>query len=391
VIKLDMTTLRPSKITIVGSGLFGLTMAERIATQLKIPVRIIERRKHLGGNAYSEFDAETQIEIHKYGSHLFHTSNETVWNYVNRFSAFTSYQHTVWSKHGLNLYSMPINLATINSYFGKSFSPSEAVKLIEDQRKEITHRPSNLEEKAISAIGRPLYEAFISGYTLKQWQTDPKELDESIINRLPVRFNLSNRYFNDKHEGLPEIGYTKMMEKMIDNPLIELNLGSDYFEIKNSLPDNELCIYTGPIDRYFEYRHGRLTWRTLDFEFETLPVSDFQGTSVVNYPDLEVPFTRIHEFKHLHPERVNDSGKTVVAKEYSRFALSNDDEPYYPVNSAKDRELLSKYRNESDTLENVMFGGRLGTYQYLDMHMAIASAFSMFNNAVIPWVEQNMI
>jgi UDP-galactopyranose mutase len=379
------------KILLIGSGLYSLTLAERITSELQISVQIIEKRSHIGGNAYSEFDEDTGIEVHKYGSHLFHTSNKAVWDYLNQFTSFTSYQHTVWAKHDSYLHSLPINLATINSFFKKSFTPSEARNLIAEQSREITGPPQNLEEKAISSIGRPLYEAFIRGYTEKQWQTDPRELEESIINRLPVRFNLSNRYFKDTYEGLPSIGYTAMMEKMVENPLIEISLNTDFFEIKDSIPEDTLCIYTGPIDRYFNYKHGRLAWRTLDFIWETLPVDDFQGTSVVNYVDSDVPYTRIHEFQHLHPERKNVSGKTIIAREYSRFCETDQDEPYYPVNSSEDRAKLELYRKEIAKLPNTIFGGRLGSYQYLDMHMAIASALSAFQNLVVPWIEKSKL
>jgi len=373
-------------IYIVGSGLFGLTVAERITSQFKIPVKIIEKRSHIGGNAFSEIDSETGIEVHKYGTHLFHTSNLNTWNYINRFSSFTNYQHTVWSLHQGKLYSLPINLSTINSFFNRNFNPSQAKEFISGQTNEFKGFPSNLEEKAISSIGRPLYEAFIRGYTEKQWQTNPAQLADSIISRLPVRFNLSNRYFEDRFEGLPTEGYANLLNSMVTNPLIGISLNTDYFEILDDIPPTALCIYTGPIDRYFNYSHGMLNWRTLDFEFETLNIEDFQGTAVINYADLDVKFTRIHEFKHLHPERKNDSKKTLIAREYSRFAQSKEDEPYYPVNSAEDRIKLSKYRDDASGLQNVIFGGRLGSYKYLDMHMAIASALTVFENQITPWI-----
>ena len=378
-----------SRIIIVGSGLFGLTIAEQIVSSFGIPVDVIEKRAHFGGNAYSEIDPTTGIEIHKYGSHLFHTSSDEVWKYVNRFSSFTNYQHTVWTRYGNQLYSLPINLATINSFFGKSFSPSEAKLLIQEQALEITNSPSNLEEKAISSIGRPLYEAFIKGYTQKQWQTDPRNLDSAIISRLPVRFNLSNHYFDDTYQGLPKDGYFTLLNNMISNPLINVFLNTDFFDIRHSIPEKTLCIYTGPLDQYFDYVHGPLKWRTLDFSFETLDIPDFQGASVINYSDPEIPYTRIHEFKHLHPERKTLSERTIIAREYSRFAQSKVDEPYYPVNSGEDRARLALYRKSALNLENVIFGGRLGTYQYLDMHMAIASAFSIFRNEIVPWVNRN--
>jgi len=379
------------KILIVGSGLFGLTLAEQIVSVFGVPVQIVEKRSHFGGNAYSEIDSKTGIEIHKYGSHLFHTSSDEIWNYINKFGSFTNYQHTVWSQFGSNLYSLPINLATINSFFGKSFTPQEAEALIKKQAQEIVGPPKNLEEKAIASIGRPLYEAFIKGYTQKQWQTDPKELDSSIISRLPVRFNLSNRYFNDTYEGLPTDGYSSLMGKMISNPLIKISLNTDYFDIQDSIPDTVLCIFTGPLDKFFNYIHGPLKWRTLDFSFETIESDDFQGTSVVNYADSNIPYTRIHEFKHLHPERKYVSNRSVIAREYSRFSNGPEDEPYYPVNSPEDRVRLARYRSSASNLENVIFGGRLGTYQYLDMHMAIGSALKTFRNEVSDWILRNYV
>ncbi len=375
-------------LVVVGSGFFGLTLAERCAAELDLKVLILERRSHLGGNAYSEFDEETGIEVHKYGTHLFHTSNEKVWEYVNRFTEFTNYQHRVFGKYKGQVYSLPMNLALINSFFGKSHTPDEARALIAEQASEIrTEDAKNLEEKAISLIGRPLYEAFIKGYTAKQWQTDPTELDAAIITRLPVRYNFDNRYFNDKYEGLPVDGYTAWLERMADHPNIELRLNVDFLdpevnaEFKGKVP----VVYTGPVDEYFGNSEGRLSWRTVDLEQEIIPVDDYQGTGVVNANDPEVPFTRELEFKHLHPEREASytKGKTLVVREYSRFAEEGD-EPYYPINTAEDREKLLKYRDLANKEPMVLFGGRLGTYKYLDMHMAIASALSMYENKVKP-------
>ncbi|WP_207891547.1 UDP-galactopyranose mutase [Nocardioides jejuensis] len=375
-------------LVVVGSGFFGLTLAERCAAELDLKVLILERRPHIGGNAYSEFDAETGIEVHKYGTHLFHTSNERVWEYVNRFTAFTNYQHKVFGKFKGQVYSLPMNLALINSFFGKSHTPDEARALIAEQASEIsTEDAKNLEEKAISLIGRPLYEAFIKGYTAKQWQTDPTELSAEIITRLPVRYNFDNRYFNDKYEGLPVDGYTAWLQRMADHPNIEVRLNVDFLdpevnaEFKGKVP----IVYTGPVDEYFGNSEGRLSWRTVDLEQEILPVDDYQGTGVVNANDPEVPFTRELEFRHLHPEREASytKGKTLVVREYSRFAEA-DDEPYYPINTAEDREKLLKYRDLANKEPMVLFGGRLGTYKYLDMHMAIASALSMYDNKVKP-------
>ena len=375
-------------LIVVGSGLFGLTVAERAASQLGKNVLIVERRPHLGGNAYSEAEPETGIEVHKYGAHLFHTSNKRVWDYVNQFTDFTGYQHRVFAMHNGTAYQFPMGLGLINQFFGKYYSPEDAKKLIQEQAAEINSEDAtNLEEKAISLIGRPLYEAFIRDYTAKQWQTDPKELPAGNITRLPVRYTFDNRYFNDTYEGLPVDGYAAWLNTMADHELIEVRLNTDWFEVRDQIradnPDAPV-VYTGPLDRYFNYEEGTLGWRTLDFETEVLDIPDFQGTSVMNYNDAEFPYTRIHEFRHFHPERTDmyPKDKTVIMKEYSRFA-EGDDEPYYPINTPDDREMLLKYRERADkeTADHkVFFGGRLGTYQYLDMHMAIASALNMFDN-----------
>jgi UDP-galactopyranose mutase len=235
--------------------------------------------------------------------------------------------------------------------------------------------------KAISLIGKPLYEAFIKGYTQKQWQTDPSLLPADIINRLPVRYNLESNYFDDKYQGLPTHGYSKWFEVMADNPRIEIQTRCDFFEQKSQLVGQVPVVYTGPLDRYFDYEHGELGWRTLDFETENLPIDDYQGTSVMNYADLDVPFTRIHEFKHFHPDREYAKDQTIIMREFSRFADRNDD-PYYPINTPQDREKLNLYREMANAESGVWFGGRLGTYKYLDMHMAIASALTLFENEI---------
>lgn len=374
-------------LVVVGSGFFGLTIAERVATQLGKRVLVLDRRGHIGGNAYSAPEPQTGIEVHVYGAHLFHTSNKRVWDYVNQFTSFTGYQHRVFAKYQGQVYAFPMNLALINQFFGRSHTPDEARALIATQASEIdTAAAQNLEEKAISLIGRPLYEAFVRGYTAKQWQTDPKELGADIISRLPVRYDFNNRYFNDTYEGLPVDGYTAWLQRMADQPGIEVRLDTDYFDIRNDLAPGTPTVYTGPLDRYFDYSAGELGWRTLDFETEVVDTGDFQGTSVMNYNDEDVPYTRIHEFRHFHPEREYPRDRTVIVREYSRFAKSGD-EPYYPINTPDDRAKLERYRELARAEANerhVLFGGRLGTYQYLDMHMAIGSALSMFDNKIAP-------
>lgn len=361
---------------IVGSGLFGLTVAEQLARSQNKKILILEKRAHIGGNAYAEIDAETGIEVHKYGSHLFHTSNEEVWNYVNKFTTFSPYVHRVRTIHNGQVFSMPINLHTINQFLKTDMTPNQAKIWVEECSKEIVGNPSNFEEKAISLIGRPLYEAFIKGYTEKQWQTDPKKLPESVISRLPVRYSYDDRYFNDTYEGLPSKGYFQWFENMIRSANIHVALQQDFFQYKKTIPAHVKIIYTGPIDRYFDYSEGILGWRTLDFVEEKLDLEDFQGISVMNYADKNEKFTRIHEFKHFHPDWEYRTAKTIIMREFSRFA-TEDDSPYYPINSAEDRKILEKYRIKIENEENVFFGGRLGRYQYLDMHMAIASALKL--------------
>lgn len=381
-------------LIVVGSGFFGLTVAEQAASELGKRVLVVEKRGHIGGNAYSENEPETGIEVHKYGAHLFHTSNERVWEYVNRFTDFTDYQHRVFAMHDGTAYQFPMGLGLINQFFGRYYTPDEAKALIEQQREGLDPAAAtNLEERGIALIGKPLYEAFVKHYTAKQWQTDPTDLPPEIISRLPVRYTFNNRYFNDTHEGLPVDGYAAWLERMASHELIDVRLDTDWFavadEVRAESPGAPV-VYTGPLDQYFDYAEGRLGWRTLDFEQEVLDTGDFQGTPVMNYNDADVPYTRIHEFRHFHPERSEyPDDKTVIVKEYSRFA-SDDDEVYYPINTPEDRAKLEAYRRlaaQETESNNVLFGGRLGTYQYLDMHMAIAAALTLFDNQLRPFFE----
>jgi UDP-galactopyranose mutase len=372
-------------LVVVGSGFFGLTVAERCAADLGLRVLVVERRHHIGGNAYTEAEPQTGIEIHRYGAHLFHTSNARVWEYANRFTAFTGYQHRVFTAYKGRVYPMPINLGTICEYFGRMMSPDEARALVAEQSAEVAPgTAANLEQKAISLIGRPLYDAFIRGYTAKQWQTDPVDLPAEIITRLPVRYTFNNRYFSDAFEGLPVDGYTAWLERMAAHGNIEVRLNTEFEDLRSELADRVPVVYTGPLDAYFGYSEGDLGWRTLDFEQEVVATGDFQGTPVMNYADEDVPFTRIHEFRHFYPERDwYPEDKTVIMREYSRFAARGD-EPYYPINTAEDRARLLAYRELAEREPGVLFGGRLGTYKYLDMHMAIGAALSMYDNRLRP-------
>ncbi len=374
-------------LIVVGSGFFGLTVAQQCAERWGLRVAVVERRSHIGGNAYSETDPDTGIEIHRYGAHLFHTSNKRVWDYVNRFTDFTGYVHRVWTTVDGVVYPMPVNLGTINQFFSAAYSPDEARALIAEHAAEVAgEEVTDFESKGVSLVGRPLFDAFFKNYTAKQWQTDPRELPASVISRLPVRYTYESRYFNDTYEGLPVDGYTAWLRRMADDERIEVFLDTDFFDTNQPLNRDAVVgrvpvVYTGPIDRYFDFSEGDLSWRTVDFEKEIVETGDFQGCSVMNYGDLSVDYTRIIEFRHFHPERDYQKERSVIFREYSRFA-GHDDEPYYPVNTAEDRRKLLAYRALAAAQPDVYFGGRLGSYQYLDMDMAIASALTLVNNAL---------
>jgi UDP-galactopyranose mutase len=384
----DPLDLAAADLVIVGAGFFGATIAERCAAELGLRVAVLERRAHVGGNAWSETDPATGIEVHTYGSHLFHTNSQAVWEYLNRFSAFSGYRHRVIVRHDDRFFTMPMNLGTLSSLFGRFLSPDDARALIAREIADsgIT-RPANLEEKAISLVGRTMYEAFIKGYTAKQWQTDPKTLPADIITRLPVRLTFSDYYFDDRYEGLPLAGYGAIFRRMLGTPGIAVATGVDYFDVRDAIPRGVPVVYTGPIDRYFDFRAGELGWRTLDFEREVMPTGDFQGASVVNYPDPQHAFTRIHEFRHLHPERDYQRERTIIFREYSRFARRND-EPYYPINTPADKVGYDAYQAMAAAEPNVIFGGRLGTYRYLDMHQAIGAALRVYETRLSPFFRE---
>jgi len=385
-----LQAIASADLVVVGSGLYGLTVAEFASREFNKRVVIIEKRNHFGGNAYSYLDEETGIEIHKYGSHLFHTSNKSVFEYISKFTLLNSYRHRVKARAGERFFDMPINLSTLSLFFEKALSPSEAKKLL--QAKVEHHKftdPQNLEEFSQSIVGDEIYRKLIRGYTLKQWQKDPKELPNEIIKRIPLRLNFNGDYFDDLWQGLPKDGYSKWFTKMLDSEKIKLFLNTDFFDLRNEIQDKKI-VYTGPIDKFFDYKFGHMQWRTLDLVIERFELEDFQGMAVVNYADEEVPWTRIHEFKHLHPERKYKPGVTLTMKEFSRWA-SKSDECYYPVNGFDDRVKLKKYRELSKTQSNVWFGGRLGSYQYLDMHMAIASALSFMRNDFHKWFTDSNI
>ena len=374
------------KFFIIGAGIWGATLAERIATVLNQPVTVIDRRDHIGGNCHSSLDQETGIECHRYGSHIFHTSLPQVWEYLSRFCEFTSYRHKVLITHGNAVYAMPINLFTINAFYGKNLSPAEAEGFLATEiARDHIEQPANLEEKAVSLIGRPLYDAFIKNYTRKQWERDPKELPASIINRLPFRTCYNMDYFNDTWQGVPKDGYFSLFKNMLAHPNITVRLNCDYADIKNEIPSDATVIYTGMPDELFGYKYGELEWRSLHFEWETRNVRDFQGTTVMNYADMDAPWTRIHEFKHYHPERTTPfkQDKTVICREYPA-TWSRGEEAYYPVNDERNTALYARYADEVAQTPGLILGGRLGAYRYWDMDKAVADALHVFETRIHP-------
>lgn len=362
---------------IIGSGLFGSVFARQAADAGK-KVLVIDKRPNIAGNVYTE--KVEGINFHKYGAHIFHTNNTEVWNYVNRFATFNRFTNSPVANYKGELYSMPFNMYTFNKMWGV-VTPEEAAAKIEEQKKEITGEPQNLEEQAISLVGRDIYEKLVKGYTEKQWGRDCKKLPAFIIKRLPVRLTFDNNYFNALYQGIPIGGYTKLVENLLEG--IEVRLNEDYLEDKakwNAMA--EKVVYTGAIDAYFDYALGNLEYRSVRFENEILDVPNFQGNAAVNYTDKETPWTRIIEHKWFEfgkDENGNDLPKTIISKEYSS-EWKPGDEPYYPVNDKKNGELYQKYKALAEKEENIIFGGRLGEYKYYDMDAVIASALECARN-----------
>lgn len=358
---------------IIGSGLYGATIAQQ-AKKAGKSVLVIDKRPNVGGNIYTE--KVEGINVHKYGAHIFHTNNKEVWDYVTSFVDFNRFTNSPVANYKGELYSMPFNMYTFNKMWGV-VTPEEAAAKIEEQKKEITGEPKNLEEQAISLVGRDIYEKLVKGYTEKQWGRDCKDLPAFIIKRLPVRLTFDNNYFNALYQGIPIGGYTKLIEKMLEG--IEVRLNVDYLENKEELDKlAEKVIYTGPIDAYFDYKLGTLEYRSVRFENEILDKPNFQGNAAVNYTDRETPWTRIIEHKWFEfgkDENGNDLPKTVISREYSsEWKLG--DEPYYPVNDAKNSTLYEQYKALAEAEDNVIFGGRLGEYKYYDMNKTIEVALA---------------
>jgi len=375
----DMKVSAQTKtVIIVGAGFYGAVMAERFANELGWKVILLEKRNHVGGNCWSCPDPDTGIEVHTYGPHIFHTSHEQTWKYLNHFTSFNDYRHTVWATRKGHVYPLPFGLAAINLLLKRRLSPREARAWLKAEvEKAGVADPKNLEEKALSLVGRPLYEAFIKEYTEKHWGRLATELPAYIITRLPVRYTYNVGYYNDRWQGIPIGGYGVMFQRILRHPNIEVRLNTDYFDVKESLPSHDLLIYSGPIDRFFNYTHGHLGWRSVRFEKGTPDVEDFQGTSVMNECDGAVPYTRTHEFKHFTPEL--EFEKTVIYREYS-FDPKPGDDVYYPVRTDADLAIRKKYEEESERVPHVVFGGRLGSYAYLDMENTVSTALETFED-----------
>ncbi|MFN3320780.1 MAG: UDP-galactopyranose mutase [Allorhizobium sp.] len=355
------------KIGIVGAGLSGAVIARELA-EAGFEVEVFDTRPHIGGNCHTERDADTGVMVHIYGPHIFHTDDAEVWDYVNSYQTFLPYKNRVKTTSQGQVYSLPVNLHTINQFFGKTFRPEEARDFIEEQADKTITDPQTFEEQALRFVGRDLYEAFFKGYTEKQWGCSPTALPASILKRLPVRFNYDDNYFFHKFQGMPENGYTDMIEKIFDHPKIKVTLGQ---HVDPRAPhDYAHLFYSGPLDGYFGYEFGRLGYRTLDFERFTYQ-GDYQGCAVMNYGDASVPYTRITEHKHFSPWESHEG--SVCYREFSR-ACGEDDIPYYPIRLVEEKAQLADYVARANEEKSVTFVGRLATYRYLDMDVTIREA-----------------
>ena len=360
---------------VVGSGLFGSLFAYEAAKRAN-KVTVIEKRNHIAGNIYTkEVDG---IQVHEYGAHIFHTSNKKVWDYVKQFAEFNRYTNSPVANYKGHMYNLPFNMNTFSEMWGVR-TPQEAMAKINEQRQEMAGKePQNLEEQAISLIGRDIYEKLIKGYTEKQWGRPCTELPAFIIKRLPVRLIYDNNYFNDDYQGIPIGGYTKMVEKMLDHPNIEVKLNTDFFDDKEEYLNNyDKVVYTGMIDKFFDYKLGELEYRSLRFETEEKNVGNYQGNAVINYTEAEIPYTRIIEHKHFEFGK-GDPDKTIITREYPAD-WKRGDEPYYPVNNDRNNSLYAKYAELAKKQDKVIFGGRLGQYKYYNMDQVIGAALDAVN------------
>ncbi len=362
--------MSPLKIAVVGAGLSGAVVARELA-RVGHRITVFESRPHLAGNCHSERDRQTGVMVHVYGPHIFHTSNQKVWDYVRQFDEFMPFTNRVKAVARGSVYSMPINLLTINSFFGKQFSPSEAAAFVGSIGDASIADPQTFEEQALRFVGRDLYEAFLKGYTIKQWGLHPAELPASILKRLPVRFNYDDNYYASTFQGMPRHGYTWMVGKMLDHPAIDVHLSSPF--VRDRAGGFDHVFYSGPIDAWFGHENGRLGYRTLDFHVERHS-GDYQGNAVINYCDQDVPWTRISEHKHFSPWEAHE--RTLVYKESSR-SCGLGDTPYYPIRLSRDTSQLARYIERASAERGITFMGRLGTYRYLDMHVTIAEALAV--------------
>ncbi len=357
-------------IAIVGAGFSGAVLAQELG-RAGHRVEVFDARAHVAGNCHTARDAKTQVMLHTYGPHIFHTSNQRVWDYIQQFGTFMPFVNRVKAITGGRVFSLPLNLLTINQFLGQTFSPAQARAFFAGIAEQGTGTPANFEEQALALMGRELYEAFFQNYTLKQWGMAPTELPASILKRLPMRFNYDDNYYNSQYQGIPRDGYTAIVENLLDLPGVSLQLGTRFTRAQAAGYDQVFC--SGPIDAWFGYDEGRLGYRTLDFVRED-HADDYQGNAVINYCDMSVPWTRISEHKHFAPWEQH--ADTVVFKEYSRLC-EGDDTPYYPIRLVAEKALLAHYVQRARRERNVTFVGRLGTYRYIDMHVTIAEALDV--------------
>lgn len=362
------------KFLIVGSGLSGAVLAHELVKGMDCEIDVVDERPHIGGNCYTERDKETNITVHVYGPHIFNTDRKDIWDYVNSFIELVPYVNRVKSNYNNRIYSLPINLHTINQFFDKALSPAEAYEFIQSVGDKSIEEPKNFEEQALKFIGKDLYKAFFYGYTKKQWGCEPSQLPAAILKRLPVRFNYDDNYYNNPYQGIPRNGYTELFEKLLNHPKINVKLNTKY-EHGNAASQYDHVFYSGPIDMFFSYKYDRLSYRTVTFE-KNYADGDYQGNAVINYGNEAVPYTRVHEHKHFTPWEKFD--KTVYFREYSKETTESD-VPYYPKRLEVDKQKLSLYRTEAEQLENVSFLGRLATYRYMDMHHVIGEALDFVN------------
>lgn len=366
------------KFLIIGAGFSGAVIAEQLSKDLENQIVVIDERTHIGGNCYTERDEETDVMVHKYGPHIFNTDNKDVWDYIQQFGEMVPFVNRVKSIYQGNVYSLPINLHTINQFFQKKLDPTEAKSFIDSLADKTIENPENFEEQAMKFIGKDLYKAFFYGYTKKQWGCDPTELPASILKRLPIRFNYNDNYYANTYQGIPRDGYTAIFENMLSASNIEVRLDTKFDE-SWKVEEYEHIFYSGPIDAFFAYKYGRLSYRTVYFE-KGVSDGDYQGNPVINYADPSIDYTRVHEHKHFTPWEEHD--KTVYFKEFSKETEENDI-PYYPKRLKRDMEILEKYQNDAVHLNKFSFVGRLATYRYMDMHHVIAEALEIVKSIKI--------